>query len=76
MITMPSVEAQNGFGALLDKAQRHVVSVTRRGRPVVLVMSPELLQDHIDGQLALQAQAEGFVGVEASGLFLDQFRHA
>jgi prevent-host-death family protein len=76
MLTMPSVEAQNSFGALLDKAQRQIVSVTRRGRPAVLVMSPEVMQDHIDGQLALQAQAEGFLGVQASATFLDQFRHA
>ena len=41
MITMASVEAQNGFGNLLDKAQRQMVSVTRRGRAVALVMSPE-----------------------------------
>ncbi len=76
MLTMPSVEAQNSFGALLDKAQRQIISVTRRGRLVVYVMSPEVLQDHIDGQLALQAEAEGFLGVDASRDFLNQFRHA
>jgi len=39
MITMTSVEAQNGFGKLMDVAQREVVSITRHGRPVVFVVS-------------------------------------
>ncbi len=29
IITMASVEAKNGFGNLLDKAQRQMVSITR-----------------------------------------------
>ena len=52
MLTMASVEAQNGFGNLLDKAQRQMVSVTRRGRAVALVMSPEVLEDYVDARLA------------------------
>jgi prevent-host-death family protein len=75
MLTMPSVEAQNSFGALIDKAQRQIISITRRGRPVAYVMSPEVMEDHIDGQLATQAEAEGFLGVAASNTFLNQFRH-
>jgi prevent-host-death family protein len=76
MLTMPSVEAQNSFGLLIDKAQRQMITITRRGRPVAYVMSPEVMEDHIDGQLAMQAEAEGFLGVEASRDFLNQFRHA
>ncbi len=60
MITMPSVEAQNRFGYLADKAQREIVAVTRRGRVSVLVMSPEVLEDYVEGQLATEALAEGF----------------
>jgi prevent-host-death family protein len=76
MLTMPSVEAQNSFGALIDKAQRQVVSITRHGRPVAYVLSPEVMADYIDGQLALQAQNEGFLSVDASKDFLNQFRGA
>lgn len=75
-LTIPSVEAQNNFGRLLDSAQRQMVAVTRRGRPVALVMSPEVLQDHIDAQLALQAEADGVLSVDETEAFLNQFRHA
>ncbi|HIJ87731.1 MAG TPA: type II toxin-antitoxin system Phd/YefM family antitoxin [Desulfuromonadales bacterium] len=41
MRTMTSVEAQNHFGMLLDSAQREPVSITRRGRPVAYLFSPQ-----------------------------------
>lgn len=41
MRTMSSVEAQNNFGALLDTAQREPVTITRRGRPVAFLLSPQ-----------------------------------
>ncbi|WP_411726057.1 type II toxin-antitoxin system Phd/YefM family antitoxin [Methyloglobulus sp.] len=41
MRTMTSVEAQNRFGELLDTAQREPVTITRRGRPVVYVVSQQ-----------------------------------
>ncbi|MFA7405455.1 MAG: type II toxin-antitoxin system Phd/YefM family antitoxin [Pelobacteraceae bacterium] len=41
MRTMTSVEAQNHFGMLLDTAQREPVSITRRGRPVAYLFSPQ-----------------------------------
>ncbi len=41
MRTMTSVEGQNHFGMLLDSAQREPVSITRRGRPVAYMFSPQ-----------------------------------
>jgi prevent-host-death family protein len=41
MKTMTSVDAQNHFGLLLDTVQREPVTITRRGRPVAYLMSPE-----------------------------------
>ncbi len=41
MRIMTSVEAQNHFGELLDAAQREPVTITRRGRPVVYVVSQQ-----------------------------------
>jgi prevent-host-death family protein len=41
MRTMTSVEAQNHFGMLLDTAQREPVTITRRGRPVAFLLSPQ-----------------------------------
>ena len=41
MRTMTSAEAQNHFGMLLDTAQREPVTITRRGRPVAYLLSPQ-----------------------------------
>jgi len=41
MLTMPSLVAQNQFGTLIDASQRQPVTVTRRGRPVMVTMSYE-----------------------------------
>ena len=40
MRAMTSLEARNRFGELLDTSQREPVLITRRGRPVSLVLSP------------------------------------
>lgn len=53
MLTIPSVEAQNSFGTLLDKSQRQIISVTRRGREVAFVMSPEVLEDYVSARISL-----------------------
>lgn len=76
MVSMPSVEAQNRFGHLADIAQREIVSVTRRGRVSLLVMSPQVLEDYVDAQLAMSAESEGFLSEEESEKFLNQFRDA
>jgi prevent-host-death family protein len=53
MKTMTSVEAQNHFGLLLDSAQREPITITRRGRPVAYLFSPQeyaaLIQSKGDG---------------------------
>ena len=41
MLTMTSLAAQNQFGTLIDASQRQPVTVTRRGRPVAVVLSYE-----------------------------------
>ena len=38
---MTSLAAQNQFGTLIDASQRQPIAVTRRGRPVAVVMSYE-----------------------------------
>jgi prevent-host-death family protein len=43
MRTITSKEAQNSFGAFLDSAQREPVMVTRRNRPVGVMLSMENL---------------------------------
>lgn len=41
MKTITSAEAQNHFGFLLDTAQREPITITRRGRPVAYLFSPQ-----------------------------------
>jgi prevent-host-death family protein len=41
MITVTSVDAQNRFGQLLDKAQREPIIITRHGRPAAYMISPK-----------------------------------
>ena len=43
MKTISSKEAQNSFGAFLDSVQREPVMVTRRNRPVGVMLSMENL---------------------------------
>ena len=40
MMQVSSVEAQNRFGQLLDKAQREPIIITRHGRPAAYLISP------------------------------------
>lgn len=43
MLTLTSVEAQNRFGQLIDTAQREPITITRRGRPVLMLLA---MQDY------------------------------
>ena len=74
MLTLTSSEAQNTFGNVIDKSQREIVSVTRRGRIATLVMSPEVLEDYVDGRMALEAQARGMLTVKKKKKSLDKYR--
>ena len=76
MLTLTSSEAQNTFGQVIDKSQREMISVTRRGRVATLVMSPEVLADYVDARLAMQAEEEGFASEAETTAFLDSIRNA
>lgn len=58
MITMSSLEAQNQFGLLIDSSQREPVTITRRGRPVAVVLSYQDFQQEAQG---LSYQAAKFI---------------
>lgn len=48
MVSIPSVEAQNRFGKLIDMAQREIVTVTRHGRPAAFIVSPQDMEELLD----------------------------
>ena len=50
MIVKSSVEAQNGFGQLLDTVQREPVSITRHGRPAAFLVSPLDMEELLDAR--------------------------
>ena len=50
MRTVTSVEAQNRFGELLDSAQREPVTITRHGRTVAFMLSPQDMKDLLAGR--------------------------
>lgn len=45
MDTMPAADAKTNFGALLDKAQRGPVTISKNGRPVAVVMSAAAFEE-------------------------------
>lgn len=76
MLILTSSQAQNTFGTVIDKSQREIVSVTRRGRIATLVMSPEVLEDYVDARLAMQAEEHGFATEQETIDFLSAIRDA
>lgn len=59
MKTITSVEAQNRFGELLDNAQREPITITRRGRPVAVLLSPRDMEEIAAGpERRAKARAE------------------
>jgi antitoxin Phd len=82
MRTMSAKEAKDGFGLLLDTAQREPVTITKKGREVAVLVSKadferlEALEDAYWGRRAEEARKEGFVGLEESEKFLNELANA
>lgn len=60
MITVTSLEAQNKFGQLLDKAQREPVMITRHGRPAAFIVSPQDMDELINARRKRSKAVEEF----------------
>ena len=43
---IPAAAAKTNFGALLEKAQREAVTISKKGRPVAVLMSMEEFEAH------------------------------
>jgi len=66
MIVMTSVEAQNRFGELIDRAQREPVEITRRGRPVAYVVAECELRALQDVRQRRDAAVQWYAGYRQS----------
>ncbi len=73
MTTLTSVEAQNRFGQLLDAAQREPITITRRGRPVAMLIAAHEFDSR--GQLG-QSSAAPSAAVLAARSAIAAFRGA
>jgi prevent-host-death family protein len=62
MITLTSVEAQDKFGELLDTVQREPVTITRHGRPIAFIVSPQDMDELLD---ARRKRSEALADFEA-----------
>jgi antitoxin Phd len=82
MRTVSAKEAKDGFGALLDTAQREPVTITKKGRAVAVLLSREdferfeAMEDAYWGGLAEKARKEGSLGVEESERLLQAYLNA
>lgn len=84
--TVTANEAKARLGAMLEMAQREPVTITRHGRPSAVLLSAvdyekiKELFDHLEDQYwysrAMEAEAEGFIGVEEGEKFLTEIRNA
>lgn len=67
MITMTSVAAQNGFGKLLDTAQREPVTITRHGRTAAFIVSPQDMEELLDARCKRSRAVADFEAWRAQG---------
>ena len=80
--TVAAKEAKQGFGQLLDDAQREPVRIERNGRPVAVVLSTadferfEALEDAYWIARAKEAEKEGFLGAEAGEKLINDLLNA
>lgn len=56
METIPAADAKTNFGALLDKAQREPVTISKNGRAVAVLMSAAAFEEQQQLKLRLLRQ--------------------
>jgi len=73
MIDIPIAEAHNRLSALLKKVQKSPITLTRRGKPVGVILSPEeykrLRQFEAFSQVVRISQSLRESGVSAADLY-------
>lgn len=82
MKALAAKDAKNGFGRLLDMAQREPVTIEKKGRPVAVMLSTEeyerleSLEEQHWANRAAQAEKEGFIGQDESESLLGDILNA
>ena len=76
MKKMTAAEAKTHFGEFLDMVQREPVIVTKKNRPVGIMLSMRDIEDTIWGERAREAPADGYIGADESEAFLKALANA
>ncbi len=82
MKILAAAEAKNNFGKMIDLAQRSPITIAKKGRAVVVVLSMEeynkfeLLEDELWNRKALEAKNNGFIGQEKSANLIQRLLNA
>lgn len=63
MDTLTANEAKQNFGALIDRALQHPVSITKHGRPAVIVTSDAEYREYLENKYA-RFKSEVKIGFE------------
>jgi len=72
MTEMTALDAKNRFGRLLDLAQRAPVTITKNGRPSVVVMSADAYERRRKAAARLLGEAMDRMAAEAKAKGLDE----
>ena len=73
---MTAVEAKTHFGKFLDNVQREPVVVTKKNRPVGVMLSMQDIEDTVWGERALKANKEGYLSNEESESVITKYLNA
>ncbi len=76
MKIMTAVEAKTHFGKFLDNVQREPVVVTKKNRPVGVMLSMQDIEDTVWGERALKANKEGYLSNEESESVITKYLNA
>ncbi|MEK6745539.1 MAG: type II toxin-antitoxin system Phd/YefM family antitoxin [Pseudomonadota bacterium] len=77
-----ATNAKNRFGEIMDAALREPVMIQRSGRDVAVLMSVEeykiveMLSDRYWGELAMEAEKNGFLSAEESESVIQRLLNA
>lgn len=70
---MSAVEAKTHFGKFLDNVQREPVIITKKNRPVGVMLSMQDIENTIWGDLAREADNEGYLTEDESDTILKKY---
>jgi hypothetical protein len=58
----------------IDKAINEPIAITKRGKTIIYMLTPQALEDLIDGMLAEEAEKKGFASDEEVDEFIQSIR--